>query len=884
MGTSRAIMGVMCCLCTCLIASAAQTGSACKSALTIGTVPYSYSGSTATLNVSSHYCNSDPSFNISKTQYFSFVLSGTSSKWLTASLCGSTSMDTLLYIYSTCTGAGDSSVASSCVAWSDDKCGLQSEISYQFSPGITYYFGVTGWGNNAGFYTFDLYETPAPTNDECASPIAITFLPYVISGDTSTCVSGKSICRNNTAAAGLWYSYVGNDTEILVQTCDETEMDTIIEVYRGCNLCLTYNDDSCLTQSQVVFEASKGVTYYIFVTGYQNQRGTFFLTVANAPSADHHTCTEAVEIKSLPYVVTDSNALVPTSTSECAGGDRHALFYVLHGTGATVMAATCTSENTAFDTIVEVYDSCLLDEGHVCIAWNDDYCGVHSMVKWEAEDQFDYYISVAGYRADINGGNFTLYVDYAGTQLNDVCWQATVIDSLPWDASGSTTGVQQSVCGGCSNGVGTPKYGLWYEILLSGPARPIEITACNNETSADVTIEVYTSCQCVECVTKDTGLLCSGKGNVQFMAGNNVPYFVYATTGTDVGFFHLDFIEDVPNEYSHCTSALPITQLPWSYTGSTMTSESSYSPCTYNVKQGMWFSVTGTGNKMAAFTCSQYSDFDTFVSVHINCGNTSCLAYNDDYTSLPITGINCGAAQSYVTWTSEMGQIYYVLVNGWGDSIGVFQFSVIEETTPVNDDCAAAIDLSAVTLPYTLYGFTPLAVPSGGDCDTATRQGVWYKMLGVNNTYQFSTCHYSTTFDTRIEVYTSCSSTYKNASGCRTDIIDDGTCPLSLRQSVTFTIPFGANKDGSMVWVFVTGDDSAQGLFQMAITDHTPSPKSEGDNGLSAGAKAGIVFAVFGGIACLAGAGFAGWWYYTKHYKPQSYAIIPDTTATSTSH
>lgn len=56
---------------------------------------------------------------------------------------------------------------------------------------------------------------------------------------------------------------------ILVETCDQTELDTRIAVYEGCECpvsdaqLLTCNDDSCNVQSSVTFEAAAGQSYLI---------------------------------------------------------------------------------------------------------------------------------------------------------------------------------------------------------------------------------------------------------------------------------------------------------------------------------------------------------------------------------------------------------------------------------------------------------------------------------------------------------------------------------------------------------------------------------------------------------------------------------------------
>lgn len=57
-----------------------------------------------------------------------------------------------------------------------------------------------------------------------------------------------------------------------------------------------------------------------------------------------------------------------------------------------------------------MYGFCVNAVGTTCITSNDDYCGVHALVTFDTVDK-DYYIAVSGFRGNIDGGNFTLYVN-----------------------------------------------------------------------------------------------------------------------------------------------------------------------------------------------------------------------------------------------------------------------------------------------------------------------------------------------------------------------------------------------------------------------------------------------------------------------------------------
>jgi len=795
--------------------------------------------------------------------YFKYKSSDT--KWVNASLCSGTSMDTLLYVFTDCSTTDKK--AHGCVSVSDDYCSLQSQVEWEAQADQTYYIFVTGFGGSAGHFRLNFYEAVAPDHQFCSDAIPITFLPWVASGSTYLSEPSSTPCLGGTAG-GLWWSIVGNGTSLKAHTCEYGTMDTIIQIYRGCSTCVTYNDDSCGIQSQAIWTADKGVTYYIFVSGYGGRRGDFVLNIGTVVSESHHTCNKAVEVNFLPFASHGSNRNVPASFSECSNTYRYTLWYVVHGTGQTLLASTCSVSNYVFDTVIEVYDACITEEATGCIAYNDDYCGVHSKVSFLTEIYNDYYIGVSGFRADVDGGNFTILIDIAENQPNDVCWSATKITALPYAVAQSTVESQNSV-GGC--GVSQTRAGRWYEIYMADASSPVtvEVTTCSNATDMPTFIEVYTSCSMQQCIAQSSGGDCAGKGSVEFIATPRQSYFVFITGGSSRGYIDIEFFEGVPNPNSYCESSYAIPQVPWTVSGDTVTSLRSYSVCSGDMRQGMWFDVIGTGYKMVAYTCSEYTDFDTYISIHNGCNNFSCIAYNDD-----ADGVNCGITQSRVTWVSDLGALYRIFVTGY--STGIFQLSVIDEAPPVNDRCSKAIDLSFQPLPYATYGFTTFSVPSTGSCDEGLRRGVWYMISGAGKTFRAETCDYTTTFETIIELYAACNGD-AGGEACVNEVVDDGFCGSS-RQSLTFTLP--ASDQEVFYWLFVNGYDDATGMFKLRIHDLTPLP-SEGDDGLSGGAIFGIIFAVFLGCGFIGASGGFVWWWYNKKYK--HYAVIPDTTTTTTS-
>ena len=89
--------------------------------------------------------------------------------------------------------------------------------------------------------------------------------------------------------------------------------------------------------------------------------------------------------------------------------------------------------------------------------------------------------------------------------------------------------------------------------------------------------------------------------------------------------------------------------------------------CVLYSSPGVWYTVVGTGGDLNVSTCGNETKFDTLMAVFEgNCGNLTCVAWNDD---------SCGFGSS-ITWPTQVGVEYKVLVYGWTTIAGTFRLSV----------------------------------------------------------------------------------------------------------------------------------------------------------------------------------------------------------------
>lgn len=97
---------------------------------------------------------------------------------------------------------------------------------------------------------------------------------------------------------------------------------------------------------------------------------------------------------------------------------------------------------------------------------------------------------------------------------------------------------------------------------------------------------------------------------------------------------------------------------------------------------GVWYKVVGTGGFLRASTCNAGTSYDTRLHVYSGtCSSLSCVTANDDYFSTPYTCSN-SSLNSIVEWCSSPGQIYYILVSGFGSATGNFSLSLDCSSSP----------------------------------------------------------------------------------------------------------------------------------------------------------------------------------------------------------
>jgi len=142
-----------------------------------------------------------------------------------------------------------------------------------------------------------------------------------------------------------------------------------------------------------------------------------------------------------------------------------------------------------------------------------------------------------------------------------------------------------------------------------------------------------------------------------------------------------------PND--SCQNAITVA-VPSDTPGSTISATSDTLTCEVDqFSNSVWYRVIGTGNTITASLCDSATDYDTEIQVWCNsCIDPVCVGGNDDDP-------NCayGSMQSSLSWCSEPGAEYLILVGGFWINAGNFVLHVYDDGIPCSTppDCSAPI-------------------------------------------------------------------------------------------------------------------------------------------------------------------------------------------------
>ncbi|MDC8000338.1 T9SS type A sorting domain-containing protein [Aequorivita todarodis] len=249
--------------------------------------------------------------------FYKFTGSG-APQLVTISLCGGgTDYDSALRVFDDCDLLNE-------LAFNDDSCGLQSEVSFTSDGTSTYYIMVEGFGSASGNFSLDVTcEDPLP-NDDCSGAIAVS-CGSSVTGSTvdATIDSSAPACGPAITSPGVWYSLNDNSGlpgDITLSLCNGTDFDSKISVYSGtcaALVCVDGNDDACGLQSEVTFASDGNTQYYILIHSFGGATGNFTLDVTCTPTPPpNDMIVNSIDVDEIGFPYTDPAVAMPAATLE----------------------------------------------------------------------------------------------------------------------------------------------------------------------------------------------------------------------------------------------------------------------------------------------------------------------------------------------------------------------------------------------------------------------------------------------------------------------------------------------------------------------------------------------------------------------------------------
>jgi hypothetical protein len=367
--------------------------------------------------------------------------------------------------------------------------------------------------------------------------------------------------------------------------------------------------------------------------------------------------------------------------------------------------------------------------------------------------------------------------------LNDDCAQALPLGlgmTVAFDTTEATTdGAGSTVC--LPGGAFQIHKDLWY-----GFTAPFDgtFTASLCGSNFDTVIAVYEDCDVcppgfdpLGCVN-DT---CMSQSEIEFAAvsGQCSLIRIGGQAVSDFGTGSLVVTSSVPPPRNDACLAADALVVPSTTIGATLTATpdgGAPSPCGSGGvgAPGVWYSVPGTGRTITATTCRPATDYDTQLVVYCGgCDDLICVGGNNNQPGDPdpacdVEGNGSNAA-STVSWCSESGRQYLILVNGSFGATGTFELRITDDGIPCpppppcdadlpppNDSCSAAFTAALGDTPFSTLNATTDGPPHGA-CGTSpdqqVSQDVWFTYSAdLTGDLTVSTCGLAD-FDTRIAIY-----------------------------------------------------------------------------------------------------------------------------------
>lgn len=489
---------------------------------------------------------------------------------------------------------------------------------------------------------------------------------------------------------------------------------------------------------------------------------------------------------------------------------RRGLWYTCIGTGTTMTAELCATSPT-FDNVIQVL--CGSCDGLSVVSAGDDECGSsQARATWCSTSGQTYYVWVASFTTGATTNAFSLKITDNGTTctgqrpctvctptcvggstdegetapgiaVNDGCDASSVNPSTAQSFTDVTVGSSVlNICGtlravGASSGTAGTVDNDWYR-FQAGSTDTFSATATGQlpltiqlrqlsgtgTCTTNTQVAAASSDRCATATISTT--VTSGNWyalkvfpnlpSTTGAAGNNSGFFVGATSNRYVATMQIG----APPANDVCGAN--VGSFTIAGTGGTASSNSNNatddaglpaSSCPAGSKDVWHYFTPATSGNWLVSTCG--SSYDTIVNVYSGaCASLTEVGCNDDTTQ-------CTGGTSEVRVNLTAATLYRIRIASKSGSTGSYSISV--QPSPVNDDCASAININTgiCATPTVGYGGSfqqsnsNATTDGAASCAASSIRDLWYTFTpAVSGVWTVETCGTGATIDTVISWYT----------------------------------------------------------------------------------------------------------------------------------
>jgi len=216
---------------------------------------------------------------------------------------------------------------------------------------------------------------------------------------------------------------------------------------------------------------------------------------------------------------------------------------------------------------------------------------------------------------------------------------------------------------------------IWYNI--TGNGSKLKVSTCSNRTDFHAQLFLLEGYYCLpfddsfvrrrSCQTGTRDESCqTGKlsSSIEWISHDGITYLLAVGGNSIMGNFELHLSEVTPltRDNEECSKAYQI-ELPEPISSSIMSNTSVLGSIDgADNRNFAWYRVAGTGGKMVASTCSDFTSVPTNLSLHDSCDTTaSPIGVSEDNNNCTIVGWS-KYSTSRLEWDSKLNVLYFIRV------------------------------------------------------------------------------------------------------------------------------------------------------------------------------------------------------------------------------